>query len=118
MTRKELNFIPILDSEVTRPSKTTALKCNDKVPVIDQRTRRMLTTGVTYNASAGSLEEDVYQVDVAFLSYVENCETNAHVRLDSITFASAAELIAHEDKKRKQKAEMGKNAYKHFKWVI
>lgn len=108
MARKELLLIPISDSEVTRPF---APKCNDQVPVIDQRTRRMLTTGLT------TASEDVYQVDVAFLSYVENGDTNAHVRLDSITFATVAELIAHEEKKRKEKAKMSKNAYKHFKWV-
>lgn len=61
--------------------------------------------------------QDVVQVDVVFLTYVEHCETNANVRLDSITYVTADALIAHEETRRKQKREIGKSAYKHFKWV-
>lgn len=77
----------------------------------------MLTTGYTFPAQSTAEDEDVVQVDVAFLTYHEQGEHNANARLDSITYVTQKELISHEVAKRKKKQEMGKNAYKHFKWV-
>lgn len=77
----------------------------------------MLTTGFTFPTQSAQDDEGVVQVDVAFLSYKEQGENNANARLDSITYVTLRELIAHEAAKRKKKLEMGKNAYKHFKWV-
>lgn len=77
----------------------------------------MLTTGYTFPTPMTEEAPDVVQVDVAFLSYTTEGEHNGNARLDSISYVTIKDLLAHEAAKRSQKAEMGKNAYKHFKWV-
>lgn len=62
-------------------------------------------------------DPDAVQVDVAFLSYLPEGENNGNARLDSISYVTLQNLLDHETAKRKKKTEMGKNAYKHFKWV-
>lgn len=107
-----------LDIERTRSLEAAAVELELPVTVtINQRQEKMLTTGYTFPAQSTAEDEDVVQVDVAFLTYHEQGEHNANARLDSITYVTQKELISHEVAKRKKKQEMGKNAYKHFKWV-
>lgn len=73
---------------------------------------KMLTTGFTVPPG-----DDGEVIHVAFLSYMEEGENNGNARLDSISYVTLEELIAHESTKKRKKHEMGKHAYKHFKWV-
>ncbi|XP_063701062.1 uncharacterized protein LOC134831294 [Culicoides brevitarsis] len=60
---------------------------------------------------------DLVLIDVAFLTY--NAKRDLHnplVKLDSTCVAGAYELKKHKEMKRKQKYEMGLDAYKHYKW--
>lgn len=82
-----------------------------------QRRIKMITTGFTFPAQTATEDPDVTQVDVAFLSYEEEGEFNGNARLDSISYVTLHDLFTHEAAKRKKKADMGRDAYKHYKWV-
>lgn len=120
VTKRQEYAIATRNRAISIPSDSTANRSDAAVGIItcvemaqkNKIAANMLPVSST-NQEEGSC---VVQVDVAFLSYVET-EVNAHMQLDSITYATTADLVAHEDAKRKQKHQMGKNAYKHFKWV-
>uniref|UniRef100_A0A336LVR7 CSON001413 protein n=1 Tax=Culicoides sonorensis TaxID=179676 RepID=A0A336LVR7_CULSO len=60
---------------------------------------------------------DLIVVDVAFLTYNPSRDIhNPLVKLDSTCNAGLFELKKHREMKRKQKYEMGLDAYKHYKW--
>lgn len=60
---------------------------------------------------------DLVMVDVAFLTYNSKRDiNNPLVKLDSTCVAGVFELKKHKEMKRKQKYEMGLDAYKHYKW--
>lgn len=60
---------------------------------------------------------DLVLIDVAFLTYNSNRDIhNPLVKLDSTCIAGVFELKKHKEMKRKQKYEMGLDAYKHYKW--
>lgn len=111
-SKKPVSLEPDLEQERSRAlAEVVQIKVTVKV-----NRPAMLTTGLTF-PSQTEMDPNVIQVDVAFLSYTEEGEHNGNARLDSISYVTLRELMAHEVAKRKKKAEMGKNAYKHFKWV-
>uniref|UniRef100_A0A182QWQ3 Uncharacterized protein n=1 Tax=Anopheles farauti TaxID=69004 RepID=A0A182QWQ3_9DIPT len=60
------------------------------------------------------------RVDVVFLAYSANADRNGDkspkVTLDSICTVSLYELQRHLQRKRAERASMGVDAYKHYKW--
>lgn len=82
------------------------------------RRNKMITTGFTLPSQPMADEDpNVVQVDIAFLTYIPEGELNGIARLDSITYVTLKEVIAHDTATRQKKHQMNKNAYKHFKWV-
>lgn len=60
---------------------------------------------------------DLIQMDVAFLTYnPDRPITKPEVKLDSLCTAGSYELRKHRELKRKEKYEMGSEAYQHYKW--
>lgn len=60
---------------------------------------------------------DIIDIDVAFLTYsASRIKQKPYVKLDSVCTAGIFELKKHRDIKRRQKYDIGHDAYKHYKW--
>lgn len=63
------------------------------------------------------VQSEIIQIDVAFLTYNPKlCADTPSVKQDSACLAAMSDLKRHRDHKRKDKATMGVEAYRHYKW--
>lgn len=59
----------------------------------------------------------IINIDVAFLTYnPKRCSDQPSVKQDDSCLVGADDLKAHGDSKRRKKAEIGPEAYDHYKW--
>lgn len=63
------------------------------------------------------VQNQVIHIDVAFLTFNPKlCLDTPCVKQDAVCLAGQSDLRRHRDHKRKEKATMGADAYKHYKW--
>lgn len=63
------------------------------------------------------VHSQIINIDVAFLTYnPRRCSDKPSVKQDNPCVVGEAELKAHGNSKRRQKAEIGPEAYDHYKW--
>uniref|UniRef100_A0AAG5D662 Uncharacterized protein n=1 Tax=Anopheles atroparvus TaxID=41427 RepID=A0AAG5D662_ANOAO len=65
---------------------------------------------------AASDDSQLSRVDVVFLSYNAASARNSTVTLDSVCTVSLYQLERHLRTKRTERASMGAEAYKHYRW--
>jgi hypothetical protein len=63
------------------------------------------------------VQSKIIQVDVAFLTYdPKRCSDSPLVRQDNSCVIGGEELKKHREMKRREKVNMGDDAYHHYKW--